>query len=241
MLIKKVQVTEDKDVTLTIYIQHPSKEMESVKKKPGILILPGGGYEFCSDREGEPIALSYLKAGYNAFVLEYSLKEKSKFPRPLLDAEAALKMIRDNSEEWSTYKDKIAVIGFSAGGHLASHLGASKVVRPNALILGYGAFIRAEKFGWDYPTVKVDENYPETFLFHTYKDQVVPVDTSIWLAHELSKKKVPFEIHVFRDGQHGLSLGDESVSWGESYQADTHYQNWYNLTIEWLDKVFKDK
>lgn len=236
MNIKTIELS-NKDVALTIYIQHPSNEMKEMKKKPGILILPGGGYEFCSDREGEPIALAYMKAGFNAFVLHYSLKENAKFPRPLDDAEEALALIRKNADEWYVFEDKIVCIGFSAGGHLGSQLGASEVIRPNALILGYGAFIGSKRHGWDFPTVEVDENYPETFLFHTYADDVVPVHTSIWLANELSNHKIPFEIHVFRDGQHGLSLGDESVSWGDTYIADEHYQNWLPLSIAWLNKV----
>jgi acetyl esterase/lipase len=238
MKIETIKLS-NKDVTLTTYIQYPSNEMEQMKKKPGILILPGGGYEFCSDREGEPIALAYMKAGYNAFVLQYSLKEQAQFPRPLEDAEEALSLIKKNAEEWYVFEDKIACIGFSAGGHLGSQLGASKVVRPNALILGYGAFIGSKRHGWDFPTVQVDAKFPETFLFHTFKDDLVPVDTSLWLANELSKRLIPFEIHVFRDGQHGLSLGDESVSWGDSYVADSHYQNWLPLSIEWLRKVLK--
>lgn len=229
----------NKNVTLTTYIQQSSDEMSTVKRKPGILILPGGGYEFCSAREGEPIALAYMKAGFNAFVLHYSLNEQSVYPRPLHDAEEALNLIIENASKWDVLKDKIACIGFSAGGHLGSQLGASKVVRPNALILGYGAFIRSKEKGWDYPTVVVDREYPETFLFHTYQDGLVPVDTSIWMANELRKNQVPFEIHVFRDGDHGLSLGDESVSWGETYRSDKHYQNWLPLSVEWLQKVLK--
>jgi len=236
MKMETIQLS-NKNVTLTIYIQHPSNEMEAMKKKPGILILPGGGYEFCSDREGEPIALAYMKAGFNAFVLKYSLKENAKFPRPLNDAEEALALIRKKANEWYVYENKIACIGFSAGGHLGSQLGASKVIRPNALILGYGAFIGSKRHGWDFPTVQVDEKYPETFLFHTCADDVVPVHSSLWLANELNTHMIPFEIHVFRDGQHGLSIGDESVSWGDSYIAEKHYQNWLPLSIEWLNKV----
>jgi len=237
MKIETIQLS-NKNVTLTTYIQHPSNEMEAMKKKPGILILPGGGYEFCSEREGEPIALAYMKAGFNAFVLTYSLKENAVFPKPLQDAEEALALIKKNAEIWHTIKNKVACIGFSAGGHLGSHLGASDIVRPDALILGYGAFIGSKEHGWDFPTVQVDEKYPETFLFHTFADNVVPVYMSVWLVNEFCTYKIPFEIHVFRDGLHGLSLGDESVSWGESYTPDKHYQSWLPLSINWLTKVF---
>lgn len=239
MIIKKINLREGKNVTLTTYIQEPSHEMEPVQDKPGILILPGGGYQFCSDREAEPIALSYLKEGYNAFVLTYSLKEDSSFPNPLEDAEKALGMIRENAKEWHTIDNKIACIGFSAGGHLALSLGTSKVIRPNALILGYGAFIRAVEQQWDYPTPIIDKDVPETFLFHTYLDNVVPVDTSLFVAGELRKYDIPFELHVFRNGSHGLSLGNETVNWGNGFVSDKQYEKWLSLSVDWLNDLFK--
>lgn len=237
MEIKIIQLTNDKEVTLTAYIQHPSYEMEGKKRKPAILIIPGGGYQYCSGREGEPIALAYMKAGFNAFVLHYSVKEKSVFPRPLLDAELAMKMIIEHSDEWHIDKEKIAAIGFSAGGHLVSHLGASKQYKPKAVLIGYGAVVESKELGWDYPTVSVDETYPETFLFHSYKDQVVPVEASYYLGYELLKNKVPVEMHIFRDGIHGLSLADETVSWGDSYVSDSHFAKWHGLSVEWLKRV----
>jgi acetyl esterase/lipase len=237
MKIETIVLDEKTNTKLTIYVQEPSSEMKDVSVKKGILILPGGGYQMCSDRESEPIALSYLQAGYNAFVLEYSLKEDSRFPKPLKDAEQALLLIREHASAWHVDPDKIACIGFSAGGHLASHLGASDVARPNALLLGYGAFIRSDGHGWSYPTVQVDAKFPPSFLFHTYEDGLVPVDTSLWLALELSKHKVPFDLHVFTKGVHGLSLGTDSVTWGEGYQAQPRFAEWLKLSLSWLDEI----
>ncbi len=126
------------DITLTTYILDTSEEMPNMKIRPAVLVCPGGGYSACSDREAEPVAMAFLAQGYNAFVLRYSVgKGKAAFPRPLEDAEAALELIRMNAGKWSVDKNKIAVIGFSAGGHLAAALAAMGRVRPNAVILGY--------------------------------------------------------------------------------------------------------
>ena len=112
-------------VTLTTYVAGTSKEMPFNEKRKAILIIPGGGYEFCSDREGEPIALSYVTAGFNAFVLTYSVTGhgSARWPIPLVDASSAMKFIRDHAEEFHIDPDYVFVVGFSAGGHLAASLG----------------------------------------------------------------------------------------------------------------------
>lgn len=124
--IETVQLMENKPyVTLTSYIAGTSPEMPFNNKRKAILVIPGGGYGFCSDREGEPIALTYLSAGFNTFVLTYSVSSKgdARWPNPLVEASAAMKYIRDHAEEFHVDPDYVFVIGFSAGGHLAASLG----------------------------------------------------------------------------------------------------------------------
>ena len=151
MEIKKIILDSDHDVSLTTYIHDVSSEMENVIKRPAILIFPGGGYHFCSDREAEPIALAYAAKGYHAFVLRYSLKKSSQFPKPLRDAEMALEMIIKNADKWNVIANKIAVIGFSAGGHLATALGTTGKIKPNALILGYPWVLEDENHYGEWP------------------------------------------------------------------------------------------
>ena len=73
MISEIFKITDDSEVSLTSYISDISEEMKNMKTKPAILVLPGGAYKFCSDREAEPVALAYLAKGFNAFVLRYSL------------------------------------------------------------------------------------------------------------------------------------------------------------------------
>lgn len=153
--IETVQLFEEKpNVTLTSYIAGTSSEMPFNNKRKAVLVIPGGGYGFCSDREGEPIAQYYLAMGFNTFVLQYSIHANGKnatWPAPLMDASAAMKYIRDHAEEFHIDSDYVFVVGFSAGGHLAAALGtlwsddeieralgfAKGYNRPTGMILSY--------------------------------------------------------------------------------------------------------
>lgn len=236
MITETIKINNDENVTLTTYIQAPSEEMKHAAIKPAILIFPGGGYQFISDREGEVVALEYLKAGYQCFILTYSINEHSKFPRPLEDAEAALNLIKNNHKKWYLDADKIAVIGFSAGAHLAMMLAGSGRVRPNAVIAGYPALYPIPDISYDFELPKIDKKSPEAFIFHTFKDGFVKVENSLYLADQYHKQQIPFELHVFRDGDHGMSLGNESVK-NEWLSPDKHYHHWVELSIEWLERV----
>ncbi len=126
MKVETVTLAADKPyVTLTAYIAGTSKELPRNEKRKAILVIPGGGYHFCSDREAEPVAISYIAAGFNAFVLRYSVTGQgdATWPAPLIDASSAMKYIRDHAEEYHIDPDYVFVVGFSAGGHLAASLG----------------------------------------------------------------------------------------------------------------------
>jgi predicted esterase len=239
MIVERISLDGDPEVVLTAYVQEPSEEMNYTQKKPALLIFPGGGYLFVSDREAEVVALQYLKEGYQCFVLKYSLGEKSVFPRPLHDAEAALSLIREHAEKWHLDPQKVAIIGFSAGAHLATMLATSGRVRPNALIAGYPAFYPIPEIHYDYPLPVVDEKTPEAFIFHTWEDGFVPVKNAFYLAQEYQNHAIPFELHVFRDGGHGLSLGNLQVKNGPDFPIGLPYGHWLELSIEWLDRVLK--
>ena len=238
MKIKVFKLNDKNDVTLTAYIQEPSEQLPLVKIRPAMLVLPGGGYSFCSDREAEVIALAYMNKGFNAFVLNYSLGQNSKYPQPLLDGEDAIKLIRDKHEEFHINPDWIAAIGFSAGGHLLAMLATSGKYRPNAIVLGYPCFMEENSHNLVYPVPVVDDLTPEAFIFHTYLDKRAPVKDTLYLAEEYQKKDIPFELHIYRDGVHGLSLGNEIVASEDRMIIDKHYQTWLELSSEWLKRQF---
>ena len=119
MINKRVMLEEGNEhAYLDVYAAQEIKDF----KRSAILIIPGGGYGMCAPREGEPIAMAFLSHGFNAFVLNYSAGHKA-FPAHLIEASMAVKHIRDNAEEYRIDPDKVFVVGFSAGGHLAASLG----------------------------------------------------------------------------------------------------------------------
>ena len=186
MKMEKIVLNEERNVELTAYIQNVGGEFNNITKRPAVLVLPGGGYKFCSAREAELIALEYLKEGYQAFVLKYSVGKNATWPNPLNDYEKAMQLIRDRAQEWNIYEDKIAVVGFSAGGHLAACAATMAQNRPNAAILGYpvinGKTVRTcEKTAPDV-LQSVDENTCPCFVFATRTDGVVPVENTVYIS-----------------------------------------------------------
>ena len=137
MKTEVLTLNKERNVTLTTYIQDCGEGFGCVAKLPAVLILPGGAYQMCSDREADPVAFAFAKAGYHAFVLRYSVMDDCTWPNPLNDYEQAMTLIRSHADTWHIYEDKIAVIGFSAGGHLATAAATLAQNRPNAAILGY--------------------------------------------------------------------------------------------------------
>jgi acetyl esterase/lipase len=138
MKTESIRLYEDReDVTLTPCLISETGEMHAQGKRPAVLICPGGAYLSCSDREAEPVALQFMAMGYHAFVLRYSVffgtqqgwpdlnahfevKQDRVHPAPVREIGMAMKLIHDRAEEWNVDTDRIAVCGFSAGGHNAA-------------------------------------------------------------------------------------------------------------------------
>ena len=234
----------DDGVTLTAYLPDYSPEMKHLAKRPTMLVLPGGAYMFCSDREAEPIAFAYNAQGYNAFVLRYTVgKEKAAFPRPLEDADLAMQKIVENAEEWNVDTDKIAAIGFSAGGHLCAALATMGKIRPAAVILGYPCILESISHILAEPVPsldeKVDANTPPAFIFHAAEDGCVPVEHSLAFGTALAKAGVPFEMHIFEKGYHGFSIANNYVYESQEHvDYLAHVKCWVEMSVRWLDKRF---
>ena len=124
MYMQEYSFDEAAGAGLTVYLHEEKPEFARVGKRPFILVIPGGGYSFCSEREAEPIALNFLAQGYHAGVLRYHVGEFRSFDASLQDAQEALAKITELSAgAWpSIDAEKIDVIGFSDGGPLAAAL-----------------------------------------------------------------------------------------------------------------------
>lgn len=235
------------------------------RKYPSIVVLPGGGYMATSQREAEPIAVKFFSEGYNVYVLDYTVLGHGKpYPNAIIEACALIKLVREKGEEWSG-DDRVSVIGFSAGGHLASMVATQydcNIVadllgnksKPNACILGYpvttggeyahkGSFINMTGVDDQKEHEKLDssrfvsEKTCPVFLFHTANDNTVPVQNTLIFAKALADHGVTFECHIYPDGVHGLSLATEMTNTvKERYFVNDRVSVWFDECVKFLKK-----
>ena len=229
---------------LTCYVQEQSPKMPNAAVRPAMLVFPGGAYQYCSDREAEPVALAYLAEGFNAFVLRYTVGMDCPLERALQDAQAALQYVRDHAEDLCIDPGKVAVVGFSAGGHLAAALGTQSPVelRPNAMILGYAVTLGSmwTPMGRQAPDLGdlVDSQTPPAYIFATQGDRIVPVKNSLLFADALADHDIPFELEIFPTGDHGLSLAKPCTCSGDAAMCNTEASRWLPDSVTFLQKLW---
>ena len=218
---------------------HPRIEVyrpKGTSNHMGLIVFPGGGYQHLSDHEGKGYAEHFANHGFTCFVVSYRLgSQGARHPKMLEDGLAAVETVRLRAAEYDLDPDWIGVIGSSAGGHLAGHVSTSwqnyespVSLRPAFGILCYPVVTFVESFGHQRSgqnlagpeaspdllrslsiETLVSENAAPMFLWHTAEDQNVLWDNSIVLAQKLKAHDVPFELHVYQKGRHGLGLGTE--------------------------------
>lgn len=235
----ELSVNSRENVSLTVYLQDVGNEFRNIKKRPAVLIIPGGGYQFCSAREADPIAFAYLNAGYHTFILRYSVGEKSSWPEPLEDYEDTMEYIKSHAEEWNVIADKIAVIGFSAGGHLAGAAATIANHKPAAAILGYAVLNETvNEIAMNAPNISdhVDSNTCPCFLFASRSDNVVPIKSTLDMLRSLDYAGITFESHIYAFGPHGFSTGNQAIQTRESAFCD-RIPNWVEDSIGFLGDV----
>lgn len=223
--------------------------------KTAVVIFPGGGYGGKAEYEGKDIAEWLNQNGITAFVVDYRVAPY-RHPAEISDGMRAMKYVRYHADKWGIDKDKIYIMGFSAGAHLAGSVSVhydKKMYeptddidmvscRPDGTILCYPVIDMLEYrhdgsrwnlFGGNPPYKmsefmslhkQVDENTPKAFIWHTANDGAVPVENSLMYATALSKVQVPFELHIYPDGPHGLGLSD----------SNEHVAQWKQALINWI-------
>jgi acetyl esterase/lipase len=223
-----------------------------------VIIAPGGAYQMLAiGHEGVQEAYWFNAIGIAAFVLQYRLGPRYHHPIQLQDAQRAIRVVRAKAKEWNIAPDRIGMMGFSAGGHLAATTGthfdsgkpdAADAVerassRPDFLILGYPVISMQEgvthagsrrnllgenpdpKLVDDLSNeLRVTEQTPPTFLFHTTNDNAVPVENSVAFYLALVKAKVPAEMHLFQSGPHGVGMA----------LTDPALSPWTTLLLTWV-------
>lgn len=236
-----LQISHVSIPTLTLYMP------ENVK--PGttaIIICPGGGYSFlAAGHEGQHVAKKFNEWGIVAFVLKYRLPDDSimfdKSIAPLQDALRAIQLVRQNATKWNIDPEKIGIMGFSAGGHLAStvatHFNKPVIanpdnisLRPDFSILIYPVISftdslthkgsrniligknPADELKKEFSNeMQVSSQTPKAFLIHSENDLTVPVGNSIVYYRALLKNNIPVELHVYEKGGHGFGMNNRTT------------------------------
>jgi acetyl esterase/lipase len=237
--------------TLTIFLP-----LKNLSKGSAVIICPGGGYGgLLTKREGSDVARAFAKLGVSAFVLKYRLPNdaimEDKSIGPLQDALQALKMVRQNAVKWNIDASKIGIMGFSAGGHLASSAGThfdAQIIententdfRPSFMVLvnpvisfsneiGHigsrnnllGKSPSPEKITFFSNELHVNQSTPQTFLVHTADDTVVSAENSFRFYHALRKNNVSAELHIYSEGEHG-------------FLKKPVFAEWFGRTVNWM-------
>lgn len=219
----------------------PTLEYYAAEVKRGrgaIVIFPGGGYSHRAEHEGAGYAKFFNENGLDAFVLQYRV-HPTRFPYPLLDARRALRFVRANAERFGIDPQKIAVMGSSAGGHLAALVSTysgkidgegcdaidSASFAPNAQILCYpvtdidshrGSYNnllgeRVEELCERVNPISIcPPNAPRAFIWHTETDTCVKVASTYKYAMKLRSLGIRHEMHIYPDGWHGMGLAEQS-------------------------------
>jgi acetyl esterase/lipase len=231
--------------------------LDADKPLPAVIVFPGGGYCGRADYEGEPIAQFYNSRGFHAFVVDYRVLP-NRHPAPLLDAQRAVKLVRYHANEWKVDVNRVFTCGFSAGGHLCGCTAVMNDIRmvddeidamdarPNGAILCYPVISGLEEHGHvdsvknlldnRYDAEKeafslhtcVNEKTTPCFIWHTAEDQCVPVIHSLIFAQKLGEHKIPYELHIFPHGVHGLGLATETPD----------VSKWADLSADWIINNF---
>ncbi|MBE6821585.1 alpha/beta hydrolase [Caproiciproducens sp. LBM24188] len=240
-------------------------EMPTRLTRPCVLICPGGGYEFLSERESDPPAFAFFARGYNVFILYYSVKEQAAQMRPLVEISDSVRLIRRNSAEWGINADQIAVCGFSAGAHLAASLGTlwnhpalkektdtgNGANRPDAMILCYPV-ISSGPYAHRGSICQITggKDDPELLELFSLEKQVSSQTPPAFLWHTVEDGTVPVEntmLFISALQKHKVPFechiypnGGHGLSMcsDEVNTPNPHCASWFRLCETWLNDLF---
>jgi len=237
----RISVTLVSRPTLAIYLPPKAKANGTA-----VIVCPGGGYSHLAmSHEGIDIAKKLNGMGVAAFVLKYRLPSDvtmvNKEIGPLQDAQRAIQLVRQNAATWHVDTAKIGIMGFSAGGHLASTAGTHFMkpvidnpghfsLKPDFMILLYPVISFSDSIGHRgsrdnligrNPTqekiiawsgeLQVGPDTPPAFIVHAEDDRTVPVVNSLYFYEALQRNKVPSELHIYPKGGHGFGMNNPTT------------------------------
>lgn len=254
--------------TLKCFLHKGDGEMEPYNQNlPAMIAVPGGGYHFVSEREGDPVAVEFFNRHYNAFTLVYDIAPAARYPLALTELACAVDYIKTHAEELHVDPKRVFAAGFSAGGHLVGCLanfyknlpvseanGKKLDAALTGIVLGYPV-IAPGTHGGSFENLlgTKDMNAPEAqalslektvtpdnppcFIWTTAEDTCVDPMATVMYTTALIKNKVTVESHIFPYGWHGSSVGDERVFTAEQATNFVRVREWTDLAAKFLESL----
>lgn len=201
-------------ITRTTNIAHPSlvvfEGVADKRTEVGVIVLPGGGFRYLTtDLEGSEACEWLASQGITAFLLKHRApthEHPAPNAGPAIDTHQALKLVRQRAGEWKLDPQKIGLLGFSAGGQIAAVATSDPKSRPNFLMLLYPWGLYQAKEGTLREDVRVDAQWPPTFLAQAADDGSSLPQGSLLLYTRLLEQKIPAELHIYEKGGHGFGI-----------------------------------
>lgn len=254
--------------TLKCFLHKGDGEMAPYNQNlPAMIAVPGGGYHFVSEREGDPVAVEFFNRHYNAFTLVYDIAPAARYPLALTELACAVDYIKTHAEELHVDPKRVFAAGFSAGGHLVGCLanfyknlpvpeadGKKLDAALTGIVLGYPVITPGSHGGsfenllgtkdMNAPEVQalslektVTPDNPPCFIWTTAEDTCVDPMATVMYTTALIKNKVTVESHIFPYGWHGSSVGDERVFTAEQATNFVRVREWTDLAAKFLESL----
>lgn len=254
--------------TLKCFLHKGDGEMAPYNQNlPAMIAVPGGGYHFVSEREGDPVAVEFFNRHYNAFTLVYDIAPAARYPLALTELACAVDYIKTHAEELHVDPKRVFAAGFSAGGHLVGCLanfyknlpvpeadGKKLDAALTGIVLGYPVITPGSHGGsfenllgtkdMNAPEVQalslektVTPDNPPCFIWTTAEDTCVDPMATVMYTTALLKNKVTVESHIFPYGWHGSSVGDERVFIAEQATRFVRVREWTDLAAKFLESL----
>ena len=254
--------------TLKCFLHKGDGEMAPYNQNlPAMIAVPGGGYHFVSEREGDPVAVEFFNRHYNAFTLVYDIAPAARYPLALTELACAVDYIKTHAEELHVDRKRVFAAGFSAGGHLVGCLanfyknlpvseanGKKLDAALTGIVLGYPVIMPGSHGGsfenllgtkdMNAPEVQalslektVTPDNPPCFIWTTAEDTCVDPMATVMYTTALLKNKVTVESHIFPYGWHGSSVGDERVFTAEQATNFVRVREWTDLAAKFLESL----
>lgn len=234
----EIELNRDQETYLDLYLNNTDSQL------PLIFIVPGGGYKQFQAKDSARVALSFMTQGFQTAVIRYPVGDHKSYAGGKETVAAAVEYVVEHSAELNVDSTKLGMIGFSAGGQLVAEYSTHLDNALKYVLLGYpvieptldqGMGVQSE----DINQLVTDKTLP-TFIFGSINDTVTPYVQHIGPYSEtLAANHVPFELHEFGSGKHGISLANEYVADQNDGQVYPEFAGWFEMALKWLQNYIK--